>query len=160
MANALETARQHHRDGRRQDAERCYREILASDPKRSEAAFLLGVLNLEGGQAAAAVPWLRRATEITPSNPAYFAALGEAHCRLHQFPPAFDALLRAVALGPTMVAPLYNLALLLADRGAFEGAAACFERAAQIRAGPEGAKRATRGRPLASGSAPEALDWR
>jgi len=133
VANALEAALQFHRAGRRQDAERCCREILASDPTQSEAAFLLGALSLESGQPATAVPWLRRAVEISPSKPAYYAALGEAHCRLHQFPAAFDALLRAVALGPTMVAPLCSLALLLASRGASEGAVACFERATQIK---------------------------
>jgi protein O-GlcNAc transferase len=124
---------QHHREGRRQDAERCYREILAFDPTETEASFLLGLLILEGGEPAAAIPWLMRAVEITPGNPAYYAALGEAYCRLRRFPAAFDALLRAVALGPTMVAPPYNLGVLLAGRGAFEGAAACFECAAQIK---------------------------
>jgi len=135
MTSPLHTALQHHRGGRRLDAERCCREALEADPSCSGAAFLLGLLALEDGKPADAVPWLALAAELDPRNPACYVNLGEAHRRLGQLAPAFKALLQAIDFGPWMFAPAYNLGLLLTDCGALEGAVACFERAMQIKPG-------------------------
>jgi predicted O-linked N-acetylglucosamine transferase (SPINDLY family) len=126
-------AMQHHRGGRIADAERLYREALARNPNQAEAAFLLGVIALEGGKPAAAVPFLTHAVTVAPHNAAYFSNLGEAHRRLGSVHAAIEALLRANSLKADLVAPVYNLALLLDQIGAVDGALGCFERAAELK---------------------------
>jgi protein O-GlcNAc transferase len=130
----LEAAIQEHRAGRVAEAARLYDEILASDPRQAQAAFLRGVLALEAGELEKARDLFARALSVAPDHAAYLANLGETQRRLKQFGPAADALLKAVVVGPDAVAPAYNLGLLLEERGAFEGAAACFARARELKA--------------------------
>jgi predicted O-linked N-acetylglucosamine transferase (SPINDLY family) len=134
VATALETAKQHHRGGRLADAERLYREELATNPAAAEAAFLLGVLAMGAGRTDEAVDMFLRATTQKPDNPAYHANLGEAYRRSNQFRPAIDAFYRAITLKPDMVAPIYNLGLLLQECGAIDAAVECFARAADLAA--------------------------
>jgi predicted O-linked N-acetylglucosamine transferase (SPINDLY family) len=137
MATEIQTtfaqAVEHHRAGRRADAERLYRQVLAGDPNHRDGLFLLAGIELESGRAQDAVDKLLRATALAPDNAAYFANLGEAYRRLGRPDDALRALLRAMALQPDRVEPLFNLAVLMEDSGVMDAAVAFFERAAQLR---------------------------
>ena len=52
--------------GRTQDAERLLKQILASDPKRSDDALLLGDLYMRSADYATALEWLGRAERLRP----------------------------------------------------------------------------------------------
>ena len=49
MAEPLATAVQHHQDGRVEEAEALYRQVLTNEPDNAEALHLLGVLLLQQG---------------------------------------------------------------------------------------------------------------
>ncbi len=126
---------QHHRTGELSEAERLYREVLSREPDHPQAVFLLGVLAVQCGRIDDAVTMLERATALAPGNAACHANLGEALRRRGDSAAAIDALLRAIAIDPDAVDPLYALAGLLHERGAFDGAIACFQHAAELRPG-------------------------
>lgn len=132
-STALDRAMRAHRAGQLAEAERQYHEVLTRDPRNADAVFLAGVIAMDTGRPEEAVQMFERATALVPHNAAYHANLGEAHRRLHRFAPAFEAFLRAMSLKADLAAPVYNLGLLLHDRGASEGAIACFERAAELK---------------------------
>ncbi|MGE5203098.1 MAG: tetratricopeptide repeat protein, partial [Acidobacteriota bacterium] len=63
-AEIMELLRQgvaYHREGRRADAQRVYRDILQHDPTEPNALHLLGILAGEAGHFEAAVDLMRRA---------------------------------------------------------------------------------------------------
>jgi protein O-GlcNAc transferase len=122
-----------HREGRLAEAERAYRELLSRDAEDANATFLLGVIAMDAGRLEAAVELFGQATTLAPKNPAFHSNLGEANRRLRRFGSAMDAMLKAMSLAPDLVAPTYNLGLLLDEHGAVEGALTCFERAAELK---------------------------
>jgi protein O-GlcNAc transferase len=126
---------QHHRAGQHAEAERLYREVLARAPDHPHAVLLLGVLAVQCARIDEAVAMLERATALAPGNAACHANLGEALRRRGDPGAAIDALLRAITIDPEAVDPLYALGGLLHDRGAFDGAIACLERAEELRPG-------------------------
>ncbi|HLK41240.1 MAG TPA: tetratricopeptide repeat protein [Polyangiaceae bacterium] len=128
----LDTALLHQRAGNLGEAERLYREVLAHDPNRAEAAFYLGMLALQSARLDEAVEMLTRATALAPDNPACHANLGVALRRKGLFPAAMDSLATAMALNPDLVAPASNLAQILHEYGAAEGELACLEHAAGL----------------------------
>lgn len=101
--------------GRRDDAIRILRQLLADDPDRPEAQFNLGRLLLAEGEDRAerdeavaatealeeAAGHLRRALELRPNQVAAWDFLGAAHLAMGRPAEAADALRRALALDPT-----------------------------------------------------------
>jgi len=67
-----------HRAGDMQQAHRCYEELLAIDPQHADALYLLGTLNLAGGQTVAARQRIEAAIALRPDQPAFHYSLGEA----------------------------------------------------------------------------------
>jgi protein O-GlcNAc transferase len=126
---------QHHRAGELAQAERLYREVLARAPAHPQALFLLGIVAIQSGRIDEAVQVLERAAALAPAHAACHAELGEAYRRRGDAPAAIDALLRAIAIDPGLVAPLYALGGLLLEHDAFDGALACFRRAAELQKG-------------------------
>ena len=79
----LESALAHHEAGRRDEAERLYREVLAREPRNAVASHNLAVLAMQSGRGiAAALPSFRAAWEADPSHArhwiSYLRALVEA----------------------------------------------------------------------------------
>lgn len=66
IAEKLAQAVQHHRDGAWERAASMYREILESDPEQADALNLLGVLELQARNFAAATGYLQRAVSCAP----------------------------------------------------------------------------------------------
>ena len=132
-ASLLETAILHHRVGRLSEAERLYREVLALDPNHALATFHLGVLALQAGRHDDAVAMFSRATALAPNNAGAFANLGEAQRRGGDFAAATQSLFKAIALNPDLAEPVYTLGLVLQERGATDGALACFRSAAEMK---------------------------
>ena len=131
-APAFEEAVAHHKGGRKDVAERLYRQVLAQDPNHAGASYLLGVLAMEAGGVEAAAEHFARATSVEPDRAAYHSNLGEALRRLGRRDAAVQAFARAIAIDPGLVAPHHNLGLLLADAGEVDGAIACFEQVKRL----------------------------
>jgi tetratricopeptide (TPR) repeat protein len=52
--------------GRREDAERLFKQVLSSDPRRKEDALLLGEMYMKSKDYAGALDWLNRAEQLRP----------------------------------------------------------------------------------------------
>ena len=61
------------------EAQAAFEKLAAADPKNARAAYYLGLLALMRNDAAQAVQWLEKATQLAPANSQYFRLLGDAY---------------------------------------------------------------------------------
>ena len=112
-AEIMELLRQgvaYHREGRRADAQRVYRDILQHDPTEPNALHLLGILAGEAGHFEAAVDLMRRALKRDSSNAQLHNNLGEALRNLDRYGDAFESYQRALKLDPKFAQAFFNAA--------------------------------------------------
>jgi protein O-GlcNAc transferase len=107
----VESGRQLHREGKLQDAERIYRQVLETEPGHAETWQLLGMLAHSAGHHDAAVASIQRALAIDPHNSAFHHNLGFVHQANGQHASAVTHLQRAIDISPTMA----QTRLLLAE---------------------------------------------
>jgi tetratricopeptide (TPR) repeat protein len=117
IADLIEQALQHHRQGDLSEAETFYRHILDSDPTHPDANYLLGLLKHQAGQSAAAIPFARQAVLLNPNNPYAHLNLGVANKACGQFADAAQSYRQALELKPDLVEAWYNLGNVLRDMG-------------------------------------------
>ncbi|MDR3514864.1 MAG: tetratricopeptide repeat protein [Azospirillaceae bacterium] len=113
----------HHQAGRLDQAEAAYQSILAAKPKEGPVLYLLGVIQLQRGDRAAAVPLLHAAARYAPDTAQIHVTLGQALAALGRLPEAFAAYGRAVALGAGDVGLLNDVGVVLHGLGRYDAAA-------------------------------------
>ena len=77
LNQTLQHAIDHHRVGRLQEAERLYRTILEIQPNHPDANYNLGVLVVQAGKPAVALPLLKTALEANPKQGLYWLIYAE-----------------------------------------------------------------------------------
>lgn len=107
---AFEAARRAFEAGALGEATGYAERALLSNPARADVLAILAACWVRRGDQARALEYARRATEIVPSDPRYWASLGQAHLELRQFREARDAFLRAISADPNMAEAYYALA--------------------------------------------------
>lgn len=109
LQQLLQHAGQHHQAGAWQEAERLYRQILARQPDHAGTWFRLGILALQTGRPAVALPALDQALALAPERPEFWLNRGVA--RQQQGDPAAAAAdyRAALARHPAYVQALFNL---------------------------------------------------
>lgn len=105
--------------GQLHEAAAIYRSILEKDPRHPDALHLLGLIELQTGQEAAAIDLLTRAATVSPTAE-FFSDLGMACMECGDVDAARQALSQAVAINPRSVAALYNFGVLESRLGRFE----------------------------------------
>lgn len=78
---SLAAAVLHHQAGRLDRAEALYREILLADPRHADANHNLGVLALQAGKPADALPCLLAALDANPGKKQFWASYVDALMR-------------------------------------------------------------------------------
>src|ERR1700722_13418068 len=78
VAQAIETAVQHHQAGNLPQAEQLYRQILQADPQNADALHLLGVIACQVGRSDVGVDYIRQALRFRPDFPRAVSNLGNA----------------------------------------------------------------------------------
>ena len=78
LAGTLNQALQHHQAGQLDAAAHAHRDVLRAMPDQPDALHLLGVLALQRGQPAEAVPLIQRAIAVRDDNAVYYGNLGVA----------------------------------------------------------------------------------
>jgi tetratricopeptide (TPR) repeat protein len=133
MSQAFLAAVQLHRQGKLDQAELIYRQILDEAPQHADALHLLGVVSHQRGQFARAVALIRRAVALAPNAGAYYSNLAES-CRMAgDAAAAVAAARRAIELVPQNADGHNHLGLALQGQGQFAEAAAAFRRAIGLR---------------------------
>lgn len=117
LQQALSFAVSHHQQGRFQQAEQVYRQILAVDPNQPDALHLLGLLAVQVGRADMGLPLLSRAVALRPADAAMQSNLTVALTELQRFDEAIEAGRRAVQADPRNPDAACNLGVALLRAG-------------------------------------------
>jgi tetratricopeptide (TPR) repeat protein len=133
LQQALDLAVQHHQAGRLRDAEKIYRQILASDPDNPHALHLLGVLMSQSGRGDLAVEYIRRAIAQNPTAAQYQNNLGAALMSAGRIADAVDTYQRVLVLQPELPEAHANLGIALMRMGKFARAAEYLQFAVKAR---------------------------
>ncbi len=132
LERMMNEAIEHHKAGRREDAERLYRTILQQVPDQPDALNLLGVLAVDGGKKELAVELMQRAVMRRPRDPAILNNLGNALFLMRRHDEAQAHLEMAVALKPDFVEALFNLGRTVRMQGDLQESRYYFERVLEL----------------------------
>lgn len=101
MAQDLfQIAQEHHRGGRYRQAEEGYRAALAREPGHVDALHWLGVLTLQAGRAAEAIPMLEKSAAARPNDVAFGHNLAQAYLSCARRDDAIETFERVMAIDP------------------------------------------------------------
>jgi tetratricopeptide (TPR) repeat protein len=129
----LQTAWQHHQSGNFQQAERIYRQILASNPQHPRALYLLGLLALQANRHEAAVDLITRSLALNAAQPMAHFHLGIAQHSLGKLAEAVASYRQAAQLQPDLAEVHNNLGNALREQGRLDEAVASYEQALRIK---------------------------
>jgi predicted TPR repeat methyltransferase len=136
---ALQLAVNWHRQGKLDEAQQIYRQILAAQPAHADALHLLGVSEWQRGHAESAENWIRRALAHKPKQAGFHSNLGNVLRTRGQLTKAIAAYRRALELDPRHADAWNNLGVALQVSGQFEEAAKCHARSADFQPNNAGA---------------------
>ena len=125
----LQAGLEHHRAGRGDAAEQCYRQVLALDTHHADAQHLLGVVALQAERWDEASDLIEAAIAINDSVPSFHDHLAVVRRGQGQLIEAEASHRRALALDPNFASAHNNLATTLRDAGRLADAAASAKRA-------------------------------
>jgi len=126
-------ALRHQHAGQFQQAEQLYRQVLAEDPRNSDALHLLGTLALQAGKPAIAHQLIEQATKVTSNIAEYWLNLGLAQAGLNQLDIALQSINRALQLKPEFADAFYHKANILLKNGRTEEAEESLRQALKLR---------------------------
>jgi tetratricopeptide (TPR) repeat protein len=125
----IDDAFRHHQAGRLEDAERRYRQILASDPGHADALHLLGLIAHQRGRNDHAVALIGKAIGIDATAAVFHFNLATALHGLGRLADAATSGRTAIRLQPDDAEAHTNLGNFLRDLGMLDGAFAAQRRA-------------------------------
>jgi len=132
VAETLAAGLDHHKAGRLDEAEKNYRDVLASEPANAEALHRVGLLAFQRGRLDAALDSLQRAIATDGEVAKYHANLGAVLATAGRFAEAIAPLERALALDGREPGALNTLAYALGHLGRTEESLAAYRRAVEI----------------------------
>lgn len=129
MQDDLQVAAQLEQQGKRADAEHCYRRLIAGQPALAVARFNFACFLRRGGQLDEALVEHQKAIDLGIDHPEeVFSNMGVIFTELRQDENAQAFLERALAVDPTYIPAMYNLALLHEEFGDLPLAQQLFEK--------------------------------
>jgi tetratricopeptide (TPR) repeat protein len=125
-------AAEHQREGRLEQAEAVYREILRRDPRNVEALRLLAVIAMNTEHYGQAEQLLKRAVEIAPDFLAAWIDLSRAQLERLDLPAALASIERARELSPRSANVLIHVANVLSRSGRHDEAVEVYRQAVEL----------------------------
>ncbi len=132
MPQAIEQALRLHQQGRLNEAERLYREVLRRTPRDFQALHMLGVLAFQQGRAQEALPLIAAALAVEPKSAPAHSHHGLVLAALNRHEEALASYDRSLAIRPRDADALTNRGDALCDLGRREEALASYDRALAI----------------------------
>jgi tetratricopeptide (TPR) repeat protein len=130
---AMQSALQHHKAGRLQQAEQMYRQVLALQPEHADAMHYLGVIAHQVGRDDVAAELIRRATQLKPGYAEAYSNLGDTLWALGKLDEAIVACRQAIELKPGYAEAYSNLGNALRDQDKLDEAIAAYRQAISLR---------------------------
>ena len=121
-----------HQAGRLDDAEAGYRKVLAASPQNADALHLLGVLEIQRGNYADAIPLIQQAIAQNNSAWSYHSNLAYALQEANRLDEAIASYQQAVMLAPFSASLYSNLATAYEQQGNYEEAELHYLKALEI----------------------------
>ena len=132
-AALLVQAREHFRSGDLEDARRCYRSLLETEPNNAQALYMLGGLAINDGDPAAGIQFVRQAIAIDPANADFHFSLGSVFASLGRTTEAIPRFQEALRLRPGAAGWYRQLAAALHAAGRYAEALTAFRSAIRLR---------------------------
>lgn len=111
----------HQQEGRLDEAEACYLDVLEAEPANTEAMKLMALAMVGRGEMDDALSYAAAAVDLQPNNGDYLHLLGRIQLDAHDAPAAMASLRRALALNPSDPLDLnLDLAACYAEQGAWQ----------------------------------------
>ena len=126
LSELIQVGMRCHAQGRLQEAEAHYRQVLGADPDHADANHLLGGVAHQAGNHQQAVELISRAIAAAPGAPLYHFNLGTVYQAMERPGDAAASYRSALALEPDYAAAHNNLGSVLRDLERLEDAAASF----------------------------------
>jgi len=117
IARVLGQAAEDHRQGRFQEAETGYLEVLSSDARQADALHLLGVLKSQQGEHREGIALIRRAILQQPKSGTFYKNLAVIYEQQGDRAARLEALSNAVRLDPSLSDAVITLAKIHEDDG-------------------------------------------
>jgi predicted TPR repeat methyltransferase len=131
-ATLLQRAVPLHQQGKLDQAEALYQQVLQAEPEQFDALHLLGVLTRQRGDAATAVQLISRAIALNATNAVAHCNLGAALQDIGQPESALASYDRAIALSPQYTMALNNRGNALKNLGRVDEALLSYAQALQL----------------------------
>ena len=128
----IDTAIRHHHAGRLAEAASIYRQILDADPQHHDALHLLGVVEIQRGNAQQAVDLISQALARNPEDYRALNHLGEAYRGLGFLDEAMTCFERALDLKDDFPQAYNNMGIVYQIRERLDLASGCFKKALTI----------------------------
>jgi protein O-GlcNAc transferase len=122
-----------HQQGRLDQAEEIYRQILQFQPLNSDALHLLGVVAMQKGDNPSAVESIHRAIQIQPHHPIYLNNLGNALRQQGRYLDAVGCYQEAIARKPDLAEAYINMGIAYHCLGRYDQAIATYQQALQLK---------------------------
>lgn len=121
-----------HREGRFQQAEHLYRQLLQHSPRHADGLHMLGILCYQTERAAEAAELIAQAIALEPRNADMLINHGLTLRAAGKRQEALKSYERAMLLTPKDLVLQNNLGNLYQELGRFEDAAACYRRVLRV----------------------------
>jgi tetratricopeptide (TPR) repeat protein len=132
MNAIIEEARQHHRQGRLEQAEELYRRVLAKEPDHTDALRLMAIIAHQRGDYETALRHATAALERDPTDARAFNTRGGALRMMNRLEEALESYERAAACDPSSAKALRNRGEVLHELQRYEEAVASFDAALEL----------------------------
>jgi len=129
---SLQSAIQHHQQGRLDAAAQVYRQVLESEPRNADAHHLLGLVALAQGRPSAAIEHFQNALACNPLTAEFHHHLGAAYWATRQKQQAIACFRKALDIEPNTAETHNDLGTALRDAGELAEAEQCFREAARL----------------------------
>ena len=126
-------ALQLHQQGKLDQAETVYADLLFAQPHHFAALHMLGLLRSQQGRNAEALRYLRTALKVMPLNAAVLSDMGRIQAKLGRLRDALESFERALAFAPNHLVTLHNRGDVLLDLKRPEEALASYDKALALK---------------------------
>lgn len=132
VADLLQMAIDHHRQGELTRAEWAYLEVLEHEPENTDALHLVGVLTHQMGDTKAAIDRVQQSLAIDPDQAGALNNLGNMLVDAERHEEAIESYRRVIELKPDYIRAHHNLGNVLAECDRIPEAADCYRQALEI----------------------------